>query len=98
MSSVRPSQVLDACRSEVQAIFSARSVRDVRIFGSVARGQDEPGSDIDLLGVFPEHFSLVDLMSLELDLEDLLGVEVDVVSDEGTTPVLNEARSEAVPL
>lgn len=98
MSRYRPSQALDAHRTELLAALTARGVRDIRVFGSVARGQDEPGSDIDLLGVFPEKFSLIDLMNLELELEDLLGVQVDMVSDEGTGIVLSQARAEAVPL
>jgi predicted nucleotidyltransferase len=50
-----------------------------RIFGSVARGDDEPGSDVDLLVDFTEDASLLDEIGLRLALADLLQVSVDVV-------------------
>lgn len=51
-----------------------------RIFGSVARGDDEPGSDVDLLVDFTDKASLLDEIGLRLALADLLQVEVDVVA------------------
>jgi predicted nucleotidyltransferase len=52
---------------------------DPRIFGSVARGDDVPGSDVDLLVDFTDEASLLDEIGLRLALIDLLQVEVDVV-------------------
>jgi len=51
-----------------------------RIFGSVARGDDEPGSDVDLLVEFTDDASLLDEIGLRLALADLLQVDVDVVA------------------
>lgn len=51
-----------------------------RIFGSVARGEDEPGSDVDLLVDFTDEASLLDEVALRLALTDLLQVSVDVVA------------------
>ncbi|HEY9563649.1 MAG TPA: nucleotidyltransferase domain-containing protein [Nocardioides sp.] len=51
-----------------------------RVFGSVARGEDEPGSDVDLLVDFTEEATLLDEVGLRLALRDLLRVEVDVVA------------------
>ena len=51
-----------------------------RIFGSVARGDDEPGSDVDLLVDFTDEASLLDEIGLRLALADLLHVSVDVVA------------------
>lgn len=53
-----------------------------RLFGSVARGEDEPGSDVDLLVDFSEDASLFDEIGLRLALRDLLGVDVDVVGSD----------------
>ena len=51
-----------------------------RVFGSVARGDDQPGSDVDLLVDFTDEASLLDEVGLRLALADLLQVSVDVVA------------------
>jgi len=68
-----------------------------RIFGSVARGEAGLESDIDLLVKMEEGRSLLDLSALVLDLQDFLGVKVDVVSEDGLywllrRRILKEAR------
>lgn len=99
-SLARPSVALDAqTRQNVLAIFERYGATDVRIFGSVARGSDRPGSDLDLLARFPGHFDLFDLMKLEEELEDTLGLSVDVVSDSPRTDfALTGANGDAVNL
>jgi predicted nucleotidyltransferase len=82
----------------MRRVFVAYGASDVRIFGSVARGTDRPGSDLDLLARFPPGFGLLRLMALETDLEETLGIPVDIVSDHGESPTLQRARTEAVPL
>jgi predicted nucleotidyltransferase len=74
-------------------------VRELSVFGSVARGQTRPDSDIDLLVDFLPHAQtgLLDYAGLMLDLEDLLGRKVDLVSRNGLKPlirasVIEEAR------
>lgn len=70
-----------------------------RLFGSVARGEDEPGSDVDLLVDFTEDASLFDEIGLRLDLAELLGVEVDVVGSESLEGSFRDrVLAEAVPL
>jgi len=62
----------------------------VSVFGSYAKGKAGKDSDIDLL-VDPEaHCSLIDLISLKYDIEDLLGVKVDIVSRKGISPYLKD--------
>jgi predicted nucleotidyltransferase len=70
-------------REQVLAIASRHRASRVRLFGSAARGEDRPDSDIDLLVDFDEGSSLFDLMHLSRELEDLLGRSVDVVSAGG---------------
>ena len=70
---------------------------NVRVFGSVARGEANEDSDLDLLVHFRDGASLFDLMDLKEEAEKLLGLDVDVVSDGGLSPylkdrILNEAR------
>lgn len=69
---------------------------DVRVFGSVARGEADGASDIDLLVSLEPGRSLMDLGGLLYDLRNLLGSDVDVVTEKGLRPrirqrVLNEA-------
>ena len=68
------------------------------LFGSVARGTDAQGSDLDLLVEFEPGSSLFDLLHLTRELEDLLGRPVDVVSRGGLKPRDTRILEEAVPL
>lgn len=95
---VRPSVLLRAKRDDVLAAVAKVGAKDPRVFGSVARGDDSPGSDIDLLVTFPPEADIVTLLTLEEELTDLLTVPVDVVSSGSSGRVLDCARAEAVPL
>ena len=95
---VRPAQLLRVARDEVVALVHAMGGTDVRVFGSVAHGTDQPDSDIDLLVTFPPGSDIVTLLTLQEDLSDLLTVPVDVVSAGSSGPVLERALAEAVPL
>lgn len=68
------------------------------IFGSVARGEERQGSDIDLLVEFEPGSSLFDLMRLEDELSALLGVQIDVVSAGGLKDRDDDIRREALLL
>lgn len=72
--------------------------RDAVVFGSVARGTDAPGSDLDLMVAFEGGRDIVDLLALQAELEELLTVPVDVVSAGSSGPAADRARSEAIPL
>jgi uncharacterized protein len=95
---VRPSALLRAKRDDVLAAIARVRAKDPRVFGSVARGDDGPGSDIDLLVTFPPDADIVTLLTLEEELADLLTVPVDVVSSGSSGRVLDRARAESVPL
>ncbi len=88
MSNTRPlpSVALDRHRGEVLLSASRHKISNVRVFGSVARGQDTRSSDIDLLVTFDEGASLFDLVAFAQETEDLVGCPVDVVSDRMTAP------------
>lgn len=72
---------LRARRAEVLALAARHGAKDVRVFGSVLRGDADADSDIDLLVSFDRGRSLFDQVALRQDLGDLLGREVDVVSE-----------------
>jgi predicted nucleotidyltransferase/uncharacterized protein with HEPN domain len=93
----RPSVLLDRFREQVLEI-AARNHAGVRVFGSIARGEDGPESDVDLLVTFGPEASLLDQAGLVAELEDLLGAHVDVVSDRALKDRDAAIRAEAVPL
>lgn len=66
-------------RRAVLAACARRGASNVRVFGSVARGEDTDSSDIDLLVDLNEGVGIVGLIGLERELSELLGVDVDVV-------------------
>lgn len=82
-------------REQVIAVAARHHAHRVRLFGSVARGDDRPDSDIDLLVDFDQNSSLFDLMRMTLELGELLGCPVDVVSSAGLKDrdghILNES-------
>ena len=85
-------------REEILRIAAKHGARNVRVFGSVARGEADERSDIDFLVEFEPGRSLLDHSALVLDLEDLLGRKVDVVTEGGLywllrRRILKEARA-----
>ncbi len=86
MSQDRPRLGLEALRqrrSEILRIAQAHGARNVRVFGSVARGEEGPDSDLDFLVDLEPRRNLLDLGHLVMDLQDLLGRKVDIVEPEG---------------
>ena len=94
----RPSTLLREHRAEVLALAAANHASDVRVFGSIARGEDTPDSDIDLLVRFENGASLFDLVRFAEKLEAMLGVHVDVLSDNGLEDRHQEIRDQALAL
>jgi predicted nucleotidyltransferase len=91
----RPTVVLAAHRAEIRRIASRHKALDIRVFGSVARGEDRPGSDVDLLVRVAPDASLFDQIELAQDIEDILGVHVGVVSEDGLRLGHHEIRAQA---
>ena len=86
-------------RDEVLRVAASHGARNVRVFGSVARGEVGPKSDVDFLVEMDEGRSLLDLVGLWQDLENLLGCKVDVVEPEGLHwYIRDQVLQEAVPL
>jgi predicted nucleotidyltransferase len=68
-------------RTDILRLAAQHGARNVRLFGSVARGEARPDSDIDVLVEFEPGRTLLDRIGLMQDLEDLLGRKVDVVTE-----------------
>lgn len=96
MSGIR--EVLDQQRDELIAAAHRHRASNVRLFGSVARGEDAAASDVDFLVDFEPDATLLDLADLKDEFEAILGRPVDVLSSGGLKPRDDDIRREAVPL
>lgn len=76
-------ELLKAKRPQILQIAQQHGASNLRIFGSVARGEAGPESDIDVLIALADDRSLLDLIGFTQDLEDLLGCKVDVLTERG---------------
>ncbi len=86
-------------REEILRIAASHGARNVRIFGSMARGEARPDSDLDVLVSLEPGRSVLDLVAIKQDLEDLLGCAVDVVTEAAVSPYIREqVLEEAVSL
>lgn len=86
-------------RDDINRIAAAHGARNVRLFGSVRRGEASASSDLDLLVDMSEGRNLFDLIALGDELEAALGVEVDVVTEGSLSPYLRDRiLAEAVAL
>ncbi|HEY7392624.1 MAG TPA: nucleotidyltransferase family protein [Bryobacteraceae bacterium] len=88
-SSIR--ETIRTKREEILGIAAKHGASQVRLIGSVARGQDRPDSDIDLLVTWNENTTLLDHAALMLELENILGRRVDIASDGWVKPSICES-------
>src|ERR687897_2023586 len=92
-------ELVEARREEIKAIVARHHGRSVAIFGSVARGAERPGSDIDFLVELSPGTRPFEILSIGADLEEALGVKVDLGTPESLRSGLrDEVLAEAVPL
>jgi uncharacterized protein len=95
---VKPSELLRSHRNAVLAIATRNGAQNVRVFGSVVRGEDIAGSDIDLLVDVPRGTTLLDMVRMQSAIEQELGVSVDILTAEDLPQkirqrVLDEAKN-----
>lgn len=96
---MRPSLVLQTNRAAVREIALRHHVSDVRVFGSVLRGDDEEGSDLDLLVDPTSETTLMDIGAIRYELHKLLGIEVDVLTPKSLPDSFrDQVLAEAMPV
>ncbi len=71
---------LQQLKDEIHRIAEKNNAQRIFVFGSCARKEERPDSDVDFVADFKEHSTLLHVVGLELDLADLLGCSVDVVT------------------
>ena len=92
-------QLVGNRRDEVLSIASRYGAKNVRLFGSCVREQDGVNSDVDVVVKMEPGRDLLDLIAIEQALSELLGCKVDVLTDDGISPYLEERiLAEAQPL
>jgi predicted nucleotidyltransferase len=96
---MRPSEILKLKRAEVLQIAEKYGVKNIRVFGSVARGEDDEKSDVDLLAEFPEGTTYIRYFTFVHELEKILSCKVDIVSQIGLKPRIREiVMREVLPI
>ena len=85
-------------RAEILRVAEVHGARNIRVFGSVVRGDNRDDSDVDLLVEFKEGKTLFDLIGLKLDLQNLLGATVDVVTPNSLRYIRDRVLAEALPI
>jgi uncharacterized protein len=86
-------------RNEIIKIAANHGAQNLRVFGSMARGEATPSSDLDILINLEPGRSLLDLIAVKQDLEDLLGCKVDVVTENAVSPhIRDQVLKDAVSL
>jgi len=92
-------QLVKSKRDDILRVAAQHGARNVRVFGSVARGEADDASDVDFLVEMEPGRSLLDLGGLQVDFESLLGRRVDVVTVRGLKArIRNTVLTEAVPV
>ncbi len=96
---MKPSEALVSNRQAIRAVAARYRTANPRVFGSVSRGADREGSDLDLLVDTLPGTTLFDLGGLQVALEEMLGVHVDLLTP-GDLPAKYRAQvlAEAIPL
>lgn len=99
---LRPPLTLDdlrARRDEILALAEKYGAYNMRVFGSVARGEATAASDVDILVQFPARYKLLDHAGLLMELKDLLGIDVDVSVEVNLQDIFRTGiLKDAVPL
>jgi predicted nucleotidyltransferase len=92
-------ELVETYRDEIKAIVARHHGQSVAIFGSVARGDEQPGSDIDFLVELAPGTRPFEILAIGVELEEALGVKVDVGTPESLRERLRDkVLSEAAPL
>ncbi|MEA3432270.1 MAG: nucleotidyltransferase family protein [candidate division WOR-3 bacterium] len=73
---------------KIARILKNQGARKIAVFGSCVRGEEEPGSDIDIIVEFAARKSLLELVRIERELSEVLGIKVDLLTEKSISPYL----------
>ncbi len=73
---------------KIISLIKKHGAKKIAVFGSYARGEEKPKSDIDILVEFSERKSLLDIVGIEQELSDALGMKVDLLTEKSISPYL----------
>ena len=73
---------------KIARLLKNQGARKIAVFGSYVRGEEKPGSDIDIIVEFSERKSLLELVRIERELSDVLGIKVDLLTEKSISPYL----------
>lgn len=90
--------LIETRKDEIEALADRYGISNIRLFGSVARGDSGPASDIDFLVDLPTDATLFDLAGFRRELKAMLSVDVDVVSSRALLPRDRDVLEEAITL
>lgn len=92
-------ELIRAHRADIVRVARSHKAKGVRVFGSAARGEATQASDIDLLVAMKPGADLLDIVAIKQDLEDLLGLPIDIVTENSISPYMrDEVLKEAIDL
>lgn len=96
---MKPSVALQAHRNTIRSVVERHHARNARVFGSVIHGDDVDGSDLDILIDPTPDTTLMDVAAIQVELERLLGINVDVLTPKALPIKFREqVLGEAVPV
>ena len=96
---MKPSLALDTHRASIREVVARHRAGNARVFGSVVHGNDHEGSDLDILIDPTPHTTLMDVAAIQVELEQLLGVSVDVLTPKALPDNFRSTvLAEAVPV
>ena len=96
---MRPSVALQTYREQIRSIVKNHRANNVRVFGSVVRGEDTDASDLDLLIDPTSETSLMDIGAIRYELKSLLGVNVDILTPNALPDSFREqVLKESIPV
>ncbi len=81
---------MDEIIEKLIRLLKKHGVKKIEIFGSYARGEAKPGSDLDVIVEFEKRKSLLELVGIEQELEDYLGIKVDLLTEASISPYLRD--------
>lgn len=93
------SNIIKNRREDIVKITKKYGAKNVRVFGSMSRGEEDMDSDLDIIVEMEQGSSLLDIIAIKQDIEELLGRKVDVVTEASISPYIrDEVLKEAVSL